>query len=93
MGTGSPFTVADVAREFGPITPVLDHDGQPAIREDPRDVPAAPEPWDEALVGVVTAWDEGYHAGHEDARAVQPTYPDPTPSPYRQDSEWTEAGA
>ena len=37
MGTGSPFTVADVAREFGPITPVLDHDGQPAIREDPRD--------------------------------------------------------
>ena len=23
-------------------------------------------------------------AGHEDARAVHPTYPDPTPNPYRQ---------
>lgn len=29
------------------------------------------------------AWDEGHHAGHEDARAVQPTYPDLTPNPYR----------
>ena len=29
------------------------------------------------------AWDEGHHAGHEDARAVHPTYPDPTPNPYR----------
>lgn len=33
---------------------------------------------------LADAWDEGYHAGHEDARAVQPTYPDPTPNPYRQ---------
>ena len=33
---------------------------------------------------LATAWDEGHHAGHEDARAVQPTYPDPTPNPYRQ---------
>ena len=47
----------------------------------------------EVLRQKAEAWDEGYHAGHEDARAVQPTYPDPTPSPYRQDSEWTEAGA
>ena len=30
------------------------------------------------------AWDEGHHAGHEEARAVHPTYPDPTPNPYRQ---------
>ena len=28
------------------------------------------------------AWDEGYMAGHEDARAVQPAYPQPTPNPY-----------
>ena len=34
---------------------------------------------------LAEAWDEGYHAGHEDARAVQPTYPDPTPNPYRQE--------
>ena len=34
---------------------------------------------------LADAWDEGYHAGHEDARAVQPTYPDPTPNPYRQE--------
>ena len=47
----------------------------------------------EVLRQKAEAWDEGYHAGHEDARAVQPTYPDPTPSPYRQDSEGTEAGA
>lgn len=28
------------------------------------------------------AWDEGYYAGHRDARAVQETYPEPTPNPY-----------
>ena len=38
----------------------------------------------EVLRQKAEAWDEGYHAGHEDARAVQPTYPDPTPNPYRQ---------
>lgn len=33
------------------------------------------------------AWDEGYIAGHEDARAVQPAYPQPTHNPYeRKDS-------
>lgn len=32
---------------------------------------------------LAEAWDEGYQAGHEDARAVQPTYPEPTPNPYR----------
>ena len=37
----------------------------------------------EVLRQKADAWDEGYHAGHEDARAVQPTYPDPTPNPYR----------
>jgi len=29
-------------------------------------------------------WDEGYTAGHEDARAVQPTYPQPTHNPHEQ---------
>ncbi|KNX38081.1 hypothetical protein [Luteipulveratus halotolerans] len=29
------------------------------------------------------AWGEGYDAGHQDARAVQATYPDPTPNPHR----------
>ncbi|MGN8718659.1 hypothetical protein ACTQ2Q_09925 [Atopobiaceae bacterium LCP21S3_F11] len=29
-------------------------------------------------------WDEGYNAGHEDARAVQPTYPQPTLNPHEQ---------
>ncbi len=33
---------------------------------------------------LAAAWDEGHHAGHEEARAVHPTYPDPTPNPYRQ---------
>ena len=33
---------------------------------------------------LADAWDEGHHAGHEEARAVHPTYPDPTPNPYRQ---------
>lgn len=28
------------------------------------------------------AWDEGHFAGHEDARAVQSTYPQPTLNPY-----------
>ena len=28
-------------------------------------------------------WDEGYDAGHQDARAVQPTYPKETLNPYR----------
>ena len=28
-------------------------------------------------------WDDGYDAGHTDARAVQPTYPEPTCNPYR----------
>lgn len=32
---------------------------------------------------LAAAWAEGYQAGHEDARAVQPTYPEPTPNPYR----------
>ena len=33
---------------------------------------------------LADAWDEGYDAGDTDARAVQATYPDPTPNPYRQ---------
>ena len=41
----------------------------------------------EVLHQKAEAWDEGYHAGHEDARAVQPTYPDPTPNPYRRGTE------
>ena len=31
---------------------------------------------------LAAAWDEGHQAGHEDARAVQSTYPEPTPNPY-----------
>ena len=38
----------------------------------------------EKLRQKAEAWDEGHHAGHEEARAVHPTYPDPTPNPYRQ---------
>ena len=38
----------------------------------------------EVLRQKADAWDEGHHAGHEEARAVHPTYPDPTPNPYRQ---------
>ena len=36
------------------------------------------------------AWDEGHQAGHEDARAVQSTYPEPTPNPYRAEGETHE---
>lgn len=32
---------------------------------------------------LAVAWDDGYQAGHEDARSVQPTYPDQTPNPHR----------
>ena len=38
----------------------------------------------EVLRQKADAWGEGHHAGHEEARAVHPTYPDPTPNPYRQ---------
>lgn len=38
----------------------------------------------EVLRQKADAWDEGHHAGHEEARAVHPTYPDPTPNPCRQ---------
>ncbi|HLR86243.1 MAG TPA: hypothetical protein VK059_14910 [Nocardioidaceae bacterium] len=31
---------------------------------------------------LAAAWDAGYDAGHEDARAVQATYPEPTRNPY-----------
>lgn len=33
------------------------------------------------------AWDDGYCAGHVDARAVQPSYPEPTNNPYRAEEE------
>ena len=36
---------------------------------------------------LAAAWDEGHQAGHEDARAVQSTYPEPTPNPYRAEGE------
>lgn len=29
-------------------------------------------------------WDEGFDAGHETARAVNPEYPNPTPNPFRE---------
>jgi len=32
------------------------------------------------------AWDEGHAAGHADARAVSPGYPDLTPNPYRKEA-------
>ena len=31
-------------------------------------------------------WDEGYDAGHTDARAVQATYPEPTANPYAEEA-------
>ena len=36
---------------------------------------------------LADAWDEGYVAGHEDARSVQPSYPDQTANPYRTKEE------
>ena len=36
---------------------------------------------------LAAAWDEGHQAGHEDARAVQSTYPEPTPNPYRTEGD------
>ena len=36
---------------------------------------------------LAAAWDEGHQAGHEDARAVQTTYPEPTPNPYRAEGD------
>ena len=36
---------------------------------------------------LAQAWDEGHQAGHKDARAVQSTYPEPTPNPYRAEGE------
>jgi hypothetical protein len=35
-------------------------------------------------VAQADVWQEGYDAGHEDARAVQPTWPDPTLNPYHE---------
>ena len=39
---------------------------------------------------LAAAWDEGHQAGHEDARAVQSTYPEPTPNPYQPEGETHE---
>ena len=36
---------------------------------------------------LAAAWDEGHQAGHEDARAAQSTYPEPTPNPYRTEGD------
>lgn len=36
-----------------------------------------------AEILAADAWDEGYDAGHQDARAVQATYPEQTRNPYR----------
>jgi hypothetical protein len=51
-----------------------------AILNDPAVVSAV-----DAYVSAekAAAWDEGYDDGHQDARAVQATYPAPTPNPYR----------
>lgn len=38
---------------------------------------------DEVLKLMAEAWEEGYDAGHEDARAVQPNWPATTENPYR----------
>lgn len=35
------------------------------------------------IKALAQAWEDGYDAGHTDARAVQATYPEPTPNPYR----------
>jgi len=40
-------------------------------------------PRDLVATALAEAWEDGYNAGHQDARAVQKTYPDPTPNPYR----------
>ena len=36
---------------------------------------------------LAEAWDDGHQAGHEDARAVQSPYPEPTPNPYRTEGD------
>ena len=41
---------------------------------------------------LAAAWDEGHQAGHEDARAVQSTYPEPTPNPYRAAATYEPTG-
>ena len=55
-------------------------------------VPCTHRAADAALSAVLldllaAAWDEGHQAGHEDARAVQSTYPEPTPNPYRAEGD------
>lgn len=32
-------------------------------------------------------WDEGFDAGHETARAVNPEYPEPTRNPFREEGK------
>ena len=62
----------------GSLTGTRDDEYRAGMREQATDILAAvlPEP-------LAAAWDEGHQAGHEDARAVQSTYPEPTPNPYR----------
>ena len=38
------------------------------------------------------AWDAGYQSGHEDARAVQATWPEPTRNPYLMVAEEVDDG-
>ena len=70
-GLVSAESAAAYEHMLGPLVPVLDADGQPTV------TPAE----------LAAAWDEGHEAGHEDARAVQSTYPEPTPNPYRAEGE------
>ena len=55
------------------------------------DATGATRPWiagtESERDAMAAAWDEGHEAGHEDARAVQSTYPEPTPNPYRAEGE------
>lgn len=37
--------------------------------------------------GAAEAWDEGFGAGHEAARCVQPEYPDSPTNPYRKEAD------
>ena len=82
-----PTELAAMIGDFLPRSPPHDPtDARPILRDACTYCGHAPHP-DAERDRLAAAWDEGHQAGHEDARAVQSPYPEPTPNPYRTEGD------
>lgn len=93
MSDLTPETLAELRRLHIDLSPWLignPEDNAPCTRGELRTILDALSALLDAAAerdALAAAWDEGHQAGHEDARAVQSTYPEPTPNPYRAEGE------